>query len=73
MSLGAQGRASGNSRVSPVVRHQQRNLTCSRIYAPAGKAIPDLDKERLEYRSNAAAHHQNIWIEQVDNVAQPNG
>src|SRR5579864_393112 len=54
------------------MRHQERNFCGPRIHTPVRKSTLDLLKETSQHCSHAAAHYDDVGIEQVDNVPQPN-
>src|SRR5258708_38407470 len=71
MALSTQSRAPGNPRVSSIMRHDQRDLRGAGIHAPTRKAVLDFVEERFQHRRHATAHHQNVGIEKVYDIAEP--
>ena len=55
------------------MRNQQRDFRDAGVNAPARKTVLDLSEEGLEHGCDPAAHHDDIRVEQVDDVAQPRG
>jgi hypothetical protein len=41
------------------------------IDATAGKTILDFVKKWLQHRSHASANYENIWVQEIDDVAEP--
>src|SRR5579864_1938082 len=67
----AEGRAPGDSRVRPVMGEDQRNIRHVRVHAPAHEALLEFAKKRLQHLRNPTADHQDVRIEQINNIAQP--
>ena len=69
--FGTESRASGDSRDGAIVSHDQGNVRGAWVYTPCRQASLDLIEKRLEHRSYAAPDDNNIRIEKIHNVSQP--
>src|ERR1700722_118631 len=72
LSADHQRRSAGNSRVWPIMSHQQRDFRSTRIHAPTRKQALDVGKERLKHGSNSTSHNNDVRIKQVDDVPNQN-
>src|SRR5438270_4561936 len=53
------------------MRHHQRNFRGSRIHTPGGEASLDRIKKRTEHGRNPAPHHDDIRVENINDIAEP--